>query len=57
MTFGQIIDFVVETFQKTVTKGWVHSVVFRYKDDLAKTVIDAIDESSLKVSRRFLKEF
>ena len=57
MTIGQIIDFVEETFQIIVTKGWVNSFIFRYKDALSKTVIDAIDESRLKVPRRFLKEF
>lgn len=57
MSIGQIIDFIEVTFQKTVTKGWVNSFIFRHKNELAKTVIEPIDDSRLKVPRKFLQDF
>lgn len=49
MTITQIIKFVEENFKKSITKGWVNSFIYRHKDEL--------DESRLKVPRRYLKDF
>ena len=57
MTIPEIIKYVEEAFKLTITRGWVNSFVFRYKDDLKKSVITAQDQLRLQVPRVYLEEY
>lgn len=57
MTIPQVITFVEQTFHKYITRGWVHSFLFRHRDAFIKTEILPQEELRLKVPRSYLIEF
>jgi hypothetical protein len=57
VTQREVLSFVVESFGKTVTHGWLSSFLDRWSDHITRTVVSPQEQLRLQIQRSFLDDY